>query len=123
MVDDLYNYAKFQYECGNYQEASEYLYIYKVLVSKRTAVFQQRACFVQFCSAFLQLLIVVHLPVITALYPCYISKRARGVERICVNSVRLSVSQILGFNEWQCLQSSIVGSGWQLKNMRLDHTI
>ena len=32
MVDDLYNYAKFQYECGNYQEATEYLYIYKVLV-------------------------------------------------------------------------------------------
>eukprot|EP00112_Aurelia_sp_Birch-Aquarium-sp1_P004517 Seg1512.3 transcript_id=Seg1512.3/GoldUCD/mRNA.D3Y31 product="Eukaryotic translation initiation factor 3 subunit E" protein_id=Seg1512.3/GoldUCD/D3Y31 len=34
MVDDLYNYAKFQYECGNYQEATEYLYIYKVLDEK-----------------------------------------------------------------------------------------
>lgn len=34
MVESLYQYAKFQYECGNYQEATEYLYIYKVLDDK-----------------------------------------------------------------------------------------
>eukprot|EP00794_Sanderia_malayensis_P004693 gene4693-5308_t len=34
MVECLYQFAKFRYECGNYQEASEYLYIYKVLDEK-----------------------------------------------------------------------------------------
>merc|ERR1719154_29403 len=34
MIDSLYQFAKFQYECGNYLEASEYLYIYKVLDEK-----------------------------------------------------------------------------------------
>lgn len=33
MVDTLYDCAKFRYECGNYSEASEYLYFYRVLVS------------------------------------------------------------------------------------------
>ena len=33
MVDVLYDCAKFRYECGNYTEASENLYFYKVLVS------------------------------------------------------------------------------------------
>ena len=33
MVDVLYDCAKFRYECGNYSEASEYLYFYRVLVS------------------------------------------------------------------------------------------
>ena len=33
MVDLVYNCAKFKYECGNYTEASEYLYFYRVLVS------------------------------------------------------------------------------------------
>ncbi|XP_065061945.1 eukaryotic translation initiation factor 3 subunit E-like [Rhopilema esculentum] len=36
MVEDLYNYAKIQYECGNYEEATEYLYIYKVLDEKNS---------------------------------------------------------------------------------------
>jgi translation initiation factor 3 subunit E len=31
MVDLVYNCAKFKYECGNYTEASEYLYFYRVL--------------------------------------------------------------------------------------------
>merc|ERR1712136_278121 len=30
-LDDLYDYAKFQYECGNYSGASEYLYFHRVL--------------------------------------------------------------------------------------------
>lgn len=33
MVDTLYNYAKFQYECGNYSAAAEYLYFVRILVS------------------------------------------------------------------------------------------
>lgn len=33
MLDTLYKYAKFQYECGNYSGAAEYLYFYRVLVS------------------------------------------------------------------------------------------
>ncbi len=36
MVDVLYNCAKFRYECGNYSEAAEYLYFYRVLVSHRS---------------------------------------------------------------------------------------
>jgi len=31
-LDTLYQYAKFQYECGNYNGASQYLYFYRVLV-------------------------------------------------------------------------------------------
>ena len=34
MLDTLYKYAKFQYECGNYSGAAEYLYFYRVLVSR-----------------------------------------------------------------------------------------
>lgn len=32
MLDTLYAYAKFQYECGNYSGAAEYLYFHRVLV-------------------------------------------------------------------------------------------
>nr|CAB3241627.1 eukaryotic translation initiation factor 3 subunit E-B [Phallusia mammillata] len=32
-LDTLYNYAKFQYECGNYSGAAEYLYFHRVLVT------------------------------------------------------------------------------------------
>lgn len=32
MVNTLYRYAKFQYECGNYSGAAEYLYFVRVLV-------------------------------------------------------------------------------------------
>merc|ERR1719277_1992564 len=32
MVDKLYEYAKFQFECGNYTAASEYLYFCRVLL-------------------------------------------------------------------------------------------
>merc|ERR1719415_343849 len=32
MVDVCYNFAKFQYECGNYSGASEYLYFHRILV-------------------------------------------------------------------------------------------
>lgn len=32
MLDMLYDYAKFQYECGNYSVAAEYLYFHRVLV-------------------------------------------------------------------------------------------
>merc|ERR1719331_2117091 len=31
-VDTCYNFAKFQYECGNYSGASEYLYFHRILV-------------------------------------------------------------------------------------------
>lgn len=31
-LDTLYDYAKFQYECGNYSGAAEYLYFHRVLV-------------------------------------------------------------------------------------------
>ncbi|XP_071953533.1 eukaryotic translation initiation factor 3 subunit E-B-like [Antedon mediterranea] len=33
MVELLFQYAKFQYECGNYSAAAEYLYFHRVLVS------------------------------------------------------------------------------------------
>ena len=33
MVDTLFRFAKFQYECGNYSGAAEYLYFVRVLVS------------------------------------------------------------------------------------------
>ena len=33
-METLYKYAKFQYECGNYAGAAEYLYFFRVLVSK-----------------------------------------------------------------------------------------
>jgi len=33
MLDLLYNYAKFMYECGNYSAPAEYLYYYRILVS------------------------------------------------------------------------------------------
>merc|ERR1719288_443918 len=32
MIDTCYNFAKFQYECGNYSGASEFLYIHRILV-------------------------------------------------------------------------------------------
>merc|ERR1719494_250436 len=32
MIDVCYNFAKFQYECGNYSGASEYLYFHRILV-------------------------------------------------------------------------------------------
>jgi len=32
MIDICYNFAKFQYECGNYSGASEYLYFHRILV-------------------------------------------------------------------------------------------
>jgi len=32
MLDMLYSYAKFQYDCGNYSGAAEYLYFYRLLV-------------------------------------------------------------------------------------------
>merc|ERR1719499_1723634 len=31
MIDNCYNFAKFQYECGNYSGASEYLYFHRIL--------------------------------------------------------------------------------------------
>ena len=39
MLDTLYKYAKFQYECGNYSGAAEYLYFYRVLVSVPLFIF------------------------------------------------------------------------------------
>jgi len=32
MLDTLYQFAKFQFECGNYSGSAEYLYIVRVLV-------------------------------------------------------------------------------------------
>ena len=43
MLDTLYKYAKFQYECGNYSGAAEYLYFYRVLVSVPLFLFAVRA--------------------------------------------------------------------------------
>merc|ERR1711942_488791 len=34
-LDVLYNFAKFQYECGNYSGAAEYLYFHRVLAEWR----------------------------------------------------------------------------------------
>lgn len=33
MLQTLYQYARFQYDCGNYTGAAEYLYFVRVLVS------------------------------------------------------------------------------------------
>ena len=48
-LDTLYQYAKFQYECGNYSGASQYLYFYRVLVhdddkNAASAVWGKLAC-------------------------------------------------------------------------------
>lgn len=32
MLETLYSYAKFNYECGNYEAAREYLHFYRMLV-------------------------------------------------------------------------------------------
>ena len=32
MLDTLYTFSKFQYECGNYSGCSDYLYLYRGLV-------------------------------------------------------------------------------------------
>ena len=45
----LYQYAKFQYECGNYAGASQYLYFYRVLVhdddkNASSAIWGKLAC-------------------------------------------------------------------------------
>lgn len=32
MLDTLYSFAKFQYECGNYSGAADYLYLHRGLV-------------------------------------------------------------------------------------------
>lgn len=45
----LYQYAKFQYECGNYSGASQYLYFYRVLVhdddkNAASAIWGKLAC-------------------------------------------------------------------------------
>ena len=42
MIDTLYNFAKFQYECGNYSGAAEYLYFVRVLVSSLYIVQQDQ---------------------------------------------------------------------------------
>src|SRR6266487_3621894 len=34
MLDNLYNFAKFQYECGNYSGAAQYLSSHRLLVSQ-----------------------------------------------------------------------------------------
>uniref|UniRef100_A0A673L6E1 Eukaryotic translation initiation factor 3 subunit E-A-like n=1 Tax=Sinocyclocheilus rhinocerous TaxID=307959 RepID=A0A673L6E1_9TELE len=41
-LDTLYRYAKFQYECGNYSGAAEYLYFFRVLMTE--------LCFLAFSS-------------------------------------------------------------------------
>jgi translation initiation factor 3 subunit E len=38
MLDTLYDYAKFQYECGNYSGAAEYLYFHRVLVANKLPI-------------------------------------------------------------------------------------
>jgi len=48
-LDTLYQYAKFQYECGNYSGASQYLYFYRVLVhdddkNAASAIWGKLAC-------------------------------------------------------------------------------
>lgn len=49
-LDTLYRYAKFQYECGNYSGAAEYLYFFRVLVSPAPiAVFTLKSLIVNFC--------------------------------------------------------------------------
>uniref|UniRef100_A0A2I3HR55 Eukaryotic translation initiation factor 3 subunit E n=1 Tax=Nomascus leucogenys TaxID=61853 RepID=A0A2I3HR55_NOMLE len=52
-LDTLYTYAKFQYECGNYSGAAEYLYFFRVLVpaTDRNAV---SSCWGKLASEILQ---------------------------------------------------------------------
>ena len=40
MVETLYDCAKFRFECGNYSEAAEYLYFYRILVTKTVMAFK-----------------------------------------------------------------------------------
>ena len=50
MIDTCYNFAKFQYECGNYSGASEYLYFHRILVQVslwcgvRSCIFNSSTC-------------------------------------------------------------------------------
>ncbi len=56
MIDTLYRYAKFQYECGNYSGAAEYLYFVRVLVRHRqTKPKQFRVVFLASTVVFLHL--------------------------------------------------------------------
>lgn len=41
MLDTLYTFAKFQYECGNYSGAADYLYLHRGLVPVSDKVRQQ----------------------------------------------------------------------------------
>ena len=38
MIDTIYNYAKFQFDCGNYEVAGEYLGFYRMLVASSDKV-------------------------------------------------------------------------------------
>ena len=44
MVGVVHDCAKFKYECGNYTDASEYLYFYRVLVSESIPSSRLRKC-------------------------------------------------------------------------------
>ena len=45
MLDTLYTFAKFHYECGNYSGAAEYLYFVRVLVSQTFIISCHRLIF------------------------------------------------------------------------------
>lgn len=55
-LDTLYRYAKFQYECGNYSGAAEYLYFFRVLVSSHFIMFWQFCLALPACAWYASLL-------------------------------------------------------------------
>ena len=60
MLDKLYLFAKFQYECGNYSGAAEYLHFHRFLVTQNDKVvlkflYSQYASLVWPCFKFLEL--------------------------------------------------------------------
>ena len=58
MLDKLYLFAKFQYECGNYSGAAEYLHFHRFLVTQNDKVILKHLCCFYACLSFVFMYIV-----------------------------------------------------------------
>ena len=58
MLDTLYRFAKFQFECGNYSGSAEYLYIVRVLVCVLFVLFFSRFFHVIQCCRYIVLSLI-----------------------------------------------------------------
>lgn len=92
-LDTLYRYAKFQYECGNYSGAAEYLYFFRVLVS-----FQH-----------LSLLLTLSLLDLSTLYPLSCSEISNPFSPTCLNfvEVKCKLFHLQLKNYTKCVEQTI----------------